>query len=111
MVILKLDLMKALRRHCPQPPADVLTEEVRADVAEEPDDPLQEPVAPIPVIAPDHVNREGLTIDGVVLAPESSAQALRQACRNLGVGASGSRQVLYKRLKNKVARRELEDHN
>ena len=65
-----------------EPLADVPLEEVRADVTEEPD-PRQEPPAPIP--------------------------ALRQACRNLGVGTSGSKQVLYKRLKNKVARRELED--
>ena len=48
-------------------------------------------------------------IDGVVLRPESTAPTLRQACRNCGIGQSGSRSVLFKRLKNFVERKRLSD--
>ena len=87
----------------PATPVGVQDDSALSDHPEELGDP---PPALIPVVSPEP---EGILIDGVSLTADSSAQALRQACRNLGVGTSGSKQILYKRLKSKVARRELED--
>ena len=52
---------------------------------------------------------DSIVIDGVVLRPESAASTLRHACRSCGVAQSGSRSVLFKRLKNFVERKRVSD--
>ena len=64
--------------------------------------------APAPVMVPgpgdDHV-----IVEGIRLGPTSSSQTLRTACRTLGLGMSGSKASLFRRLLSHTKRRELEN--
>ena len=48
-------------------------------------------------------------VEGKRLSPESSAAELKLACKALGIGATGSKTVLYKRLVKHIWRRKMED--
>ena len=48
-------------------------------------------------------------VEGKRLSPESSAAELKLACNALGIGATGSKTVLYKRLVRHIWRRKMED--
>ena len=64
--------------------------------------------APAPVLlagnSDEHVN-----VEGIRLGPDSSARELRAGCQRLGLGMSGSRNVLYRRLVAHSKKRALED--
>ena len=48
-------------------------------------------------------------VEGKRLSPESSSAELKLACKALGIGATGSKTVLYKRLVKHIWRRKMED--
>ncbi|CAE7728347.1 RE2 [Symbiodinium sp. CCMP2592] len=50
-----------------------------------------------------------IDVEGKRLTAESPAAELKLACRALGIGATGSKNVLYKRLVKHVWRRKMED--
>ena len=65
--------------------------------------PSQAPVL-LPGNSDDHVD-----VEGVRLGPDSSARELRAGCQHLGLGVSGSKNVLYRRLLSHAKKRALED--
>ena len=69
------------------------------------DNGVEEPVQPR--IMPDLPQE--LEVEGVQIGPESSASVLRQACKALGVGQSGSKKTMFNRLHNALQRRDAED--
>ena len=58
----------------------------------------------LPGNSDDHVD-----VEGVRLGPDSSARELRAGCQRLGLGMSGSKNVLYRRLLSHSKKRALED--
>ena len=52
---------------------------------------------------------ETLDVGGHVLNAESSAADLKSACRTLGIGATGSKSVLFKRLVKHMQRKEAQE--
>ena len=48
-----------------------------------------------------------VNVDGIALTENSGSAALRTACKTLGVGASGSKKMLFKRLQTACAKRDL----
>ena len=60
----------------------------------------------LPAIGEDEFE-EKMIVGGVELTPESSLKALKQACKFLGVGVTGSKHVLWQRLKKEVAETKL----
>ena len=60
----------------------------------------------LPAIGEDEFE-EKMIVGGVELTPESSLKALKQACKFLGVGVTGSKQLLWQRLKKEVAETKL----
>ena len=56
----------------------------------------------LPTIGEDEFE-EKMIVGGVELTPESSLKELQQACKFLGVGVTGSKQLLWQRLKKEVA--------
>ena len=73
------------------------------------DDPIQdkEP-SPVPVLVPGNSD-DHVTVDGIMLGPESSARELRAGCQRMGLSMSGSKSVLYRRLVGHSKKRALED--
>ena len=73
------------------------------------DDPIQdkEP-SPVPVLVPGKSD-DNVTVDGIMLGPESSARELRAGCQRMGLSMSGSKSVLYRRLVGHSKKRALED--
>ena len=51
---------------------------------------------------------ESIEVEGVTLTSESTAAELKRACRALGVGATGSKTVLFRRLVKYMKRKEAE---
>ena len=62
--------------------------------------------ARLPTVGEDE-SAEKMIVGGVELAPESSLKELKQACKLLEVGVTGSKQLLWQRLKKEVAERKL----
>ena len=60
----------------------------------------------LPAIGEDEFE-EKMIVGGVELTPESSLKALKPACKFLGVGVTGSKQLLWQRLKKEVAETKL----
>ena len=56
----------------------------------------------LPAIGEDEFE-EKMIVGGVELTPESSLKDLKQACKQLGIGVTGSKQLLWQRLKKEVA--------
>ena len=48
-----------------------------------------------------------MIVGGTELTPESSLKELKQACKHLGIGVTGSKQLLWQRLKKEVAENKL----
>ena len=74
----------------------------------------EDPPPPQPPAAPPGVMLQGggddhVVVEGIRLGPESNAAALKAACRSLGIGSSGSKAHLFKRLLNHMKRRQFED--
>ena len=55
----------------------------------------------LPAIGEDEFE-EKMIVGGVELTPESSLKELKQACKQLGIGVTGSKQLLWQRLKKEV---------
>ena len=55
----------------------------------------------LPAIGEDEFE-EKMIVGGVELTPESSLKDLKQACKQLGIGVTGSKQLLWQRLKKEV---------
>ena len=64
--------------------------------------------APAPVLLAGN-SEEHVDVEGVRLGPDSSARELRAGCQQLGLGLSGSKNVLYRRLVAHSKKRALED--
>ena len=60
----------------------------------------------LPTIGEDEFE-EKMIVGGVELTPESSLKELKQACKFLRVGVTGSKQLLWQRLKKEVAENKL----
>ena len=60
----------------------------------------------LPAIGEDEFEEE-MIVGGVELTPESSLKELKQACKLLGVGVTGSKKLLWQRLKKEVAENKL----
>ena len=60
----------------------------------------------LPAIGEDEFE-EKMIVGGVELTPESSLKELKQACKLLGVGVTGCKQLLWQRLKKEVAENKL----
>ena len=60
----------------------------------------------LPAIGEDEFE-EKMIVGGVELTPESSLKELKQARKLLGVGVTGSQQLLWQRLKKEVAENKL----
>ena len=73
------------------------------DVVDEPSPPAA------PGIQLERRDPETLDVGGHVLNAESSAADLKSACRTLGIGATGSKSVLFKRLVKHMQRKEAEE--
>ena len=69
------------------------------DVVDEPSPPAA------PGIQLERRDPETLDVGGHVLNAESSAADLKSACRTLGIGATGSKSVLFKRLVKHMQRK------
>ena len=50
---------------------------------------------------------EKMIVGGVEITPESSLKELKQACKHLGIGVTGSKPLLWQRLKKEVAKNKL----
>ena len=50
---------------------------------------------------------EKMIVGGVEITPESPLKELKQACRHLGIGVTGSKPLLWQRLKKEVAENKL----
>ena len=64
--------------------------------------------APAPVLLAGNSD-EHVDVEGVRLGPDSSARELRAGCQRLGLGMSGSKNFLYRRLVAHSKKRALED--
>ena len=53
------------------------------------------------------VGQQTVLVEGVALSVESGSAALREACRSLGLGTSGSKKILFKRLQTACAKKEI----
>ena len=73
------------------------------DVVDEPSPPAA------PGIQLERRDPETLDVGGRVLNAESSAADLKSACRTLGIGATGSKSGLFKRLVKHMQRKEAEE--
>ena len=51
--------------------------------------------------------QDELVIDGVTIRPDSALRVMRQACENLGIGRSGGKVKVYKRLNEHLKRMAL----
>ena len=60
----------------------------------------------LPAIGEDEFE-EKMIVGGVELTPESSLKELKQACKHLGIGVTGSKPLLWQRLKKEVAENKL----
>ena len=63
----------------------------------------------LPTIGEDEFE-EKMIVGGVELTPESSLKELKQACKLLVVGVTGSKQLLWRRLKKEIAENKLRSH-
>ena len=68
--------------------------------------PLQVPAPPPGVMVRDD---DHVMVEGIRLGPDSSSAALKAACKSLGIGMSGGKAQLFKRLVNHMKRRNFED--
>ena len=88
----------------PEPPEVIdLPMEEREDETP-PAVPAAPPGAMLPGPGRDHVE-----VEGIRLGPDSASSALKAACTSLGIGTSGSKAQLFKRLVGHMQRRHLED--
>ena len=53
------------------------------------------------------VGQQTVLVEGVALTVELGSAALRDACRSLGLGTSGSKKILFKRLQTACAKKEI----
>ena len=60
----------------------------------------------LPTIGEDELE-EKMIVGGVEITPESSLKELKQACKHLGIGVTGSKPLLWQRLKKEVAENKL----
>ena len=60
----------------------------------------------LPAIGEDEFE-EKMIVGGVELTPESSLKELKQACKHLGIGVTGSKPLLWQRLKKEVSENKL----
>ena len=67
------------------------------------------PVQALPGIQLERVVPDSIEVEGVKLSVESAGSALKSACVQLGIGKTGSRTVLFKRLVRHMQRRKAED--
>ena len=74
--------------------------------AEVPNDPRDE-AAVEAAFRDDNGIQDELVIDGVTIRPDSALRVMRQACENLGIGRSGGKAKVYKRLNEHVKRMAL----
>ena len=55
--------------------------------------------------------RDEIVVDGVTIRPDSALRVMRQACENLGIGRSGGKVKVYKRLTEHLKRMTLLEQN
>ena len=48
-----------------------------------------------------------MIVGGVEITPESTLRTLKNACKLLGIGVTGNKQLLWQRLKKEVAENKL----
>ena len=60
----------------------------------------------LPTIGEDEFEEE-MIVSRVEITPESSLKELKQACKHLGIGVTGSKPLLWQRLKKEVAENKL----
>ena len=59
----------------------------------------------------DDAIRDEIVVDGVTIRPDSALRVMRQACENLGIGRSGGKIKVYKRLTEHLKRMTLLEQN